>query len=198
MTMEKPQIAILTENTLEGLGLASIIERMGPFFETRVFSSFDELRASGQHFFHHFVSSYFLLKDAEALRSLGRVIVLAHGEENLPLQGLHTFNVCQPEKDMVRAVLSLAHAGHGNSAAHAQMAHAMAEDGTAQLTRRETDVLRLIVRGKLNKEIAYELGIGLTTVITHRKNLTAKLGIRSVSGLTIYAVTHGLVRIEDV
>ena len=66
------------------------------------------------------------------------------------------------------------------------------------LTPRETDVLRLLVKGLINKEIADRLGVGLTTVITHRKNLTQKLGMRSVSALTIYAVTRGLVKIEDI
>lgn len=61
------------------------------------------------------------------------------------------------------------------------------------LTLRETDVLKLIVRGKLNKEIADELSISFNTVLTHRKNIISKLGIKSVSGLTIYAVINGLV-----
>ena len=38
----------------------------------------------------------------------------------------------------------------------------------------------------------------LTTIISHRKNLMEKLGIKSVSGLTIYAVTNGIIRAEDI
>lgn len=63
-----------------------------------------------------------------------------------------------------------------------------------QLTRREKEVLKWIVAGKLNKEIAAELGIGFQTVLSHRKNITAKLGIKTVSGLTFYAIMNGLVR----
>jgi transcriptional regulator, luxR family domain protein len=66
------------------------------------------------------------------------------------------------------------------------------------LTPRETEVLRLVVSGLLNKEIADRLGVSLTTVISHRKNLTAKLGFRSVSALTIYAVTHGIAAVEEI
>ena len=44
--------------------------------------------------------------------------------------------------------------------------------------------------------IADRLGISLATVITHRKNLTMKLGTRSVATLTLYAVTHGIVNSE--
>ena len=64
------------------------------------------------------------------------------------------------------------------------------------LTSRETEVLRLVVRGLQNKQIAAELGIALTTVISHRKRITEKLGVRSVAGLTIYAVMRGLVGVD--
>ena len=45
----------------------------------------------------------------------------------------------------------------------------------------------------MNKEIADNLGISINTVLTHRKNLTAKLGIRSVSGLSFYAMMNGII-----
>ena len=60
------------------------------------------------------------------------------------------------------------------------------------LTKRETEVLRLLAQGLLNKEIADKLGISLHTVISHRKNIISKLGIKTVSGLTIYAMMHGI------
>ncbi|MDE7159505.1 MAG: response regulator transcription factor [Muribaculaceae bacterium] len=60
------------------------------------------------------------------------------------------------------------------------------------LSARETEVLKEIASGKTNKEIADSLCISVNTVITHRKNLTSKLGIRSASGLSLYALMHGL------
>ena len=56
----------------------------------------------------------------------------------------------------------------------------------------------MVAKGKINKEIADLLCIGLTTVITHRKNIQEKLGIKSVSALTIYAVMHGFVDINHI
>ena len=53
-------------------------------------------------------------------------------------------------------------------------------------------------QGYINKEIAERLNIGLTTVITHRKNIQDKLGMKSVSALTIYAVMHGFVDINKI
>ena len=53
------------------------------------------------------------------------------------------------------------------------------------------EVLTLIAEGLINKQIAQRLDIGLTTVISHRRNLMEKLGIRSVAGLVVYALAAG-------
>lgn len=66
------------------------------------------------------------------------------------------------------------------------------------LTGREIDVLRLLATGHANKEIADKLHISIHTVITHRKNISQKTGIKSVSGLTIYAVTQKLISIDTI
>jgi len=58
----------------------------------------------------------------------------------------------------------------------------------ASLSDREIEVLKLLAAGMPTKEIAETLHISTNTVISHRKNLSAKTGIRSVSGLAIYAV----------
>ncbi len=61
------------------------------------------------------------------------------------------------------------------------------------LSSREIDVLRLVASGLTNKEIAQQLYISVNTVLSHRKNITAKLGIKSVSGLSLYAMMNGLI-----
>lgn len=66
------------------------------------------------------------------------------------------------------------------------------------LSNREIEVLSLIVQGMINKEIAEKLNISLTTVISHRKNIMDKLGVKSVSALTIYAVMHGYIDINKI
>ena len=58
--------------------------------------------------------------------------------------------------------------------------------------------MALIVQGLINKEIADRLNIALSTVVTHRKNIMDKLGLRSVSALTIYSVMHGYVDINKI
>ena len=62
-----------------------------------------------------------------------------------------------------------------------------------ELSPRETEVLRLVAKGLMNKEIADRLNISINTVLSHRKNLTAKLGIKTVSGLSFYAMMNGYI-----
>lgn len=66
----------------------------------------------------------------------------------------------------------------------------------APLSRREGEVLRLLADGFSTKEIAGSLCLSVKTVATHRENLMRKLAIRSVAGLTRYAVREGLVSLS--
>jgi len=74
----------------------------------------------------------------------------------------------------------------------------MQENDSTQesLSDRETEVLQLLVTGLANKEIADKLNISTYTVITHRKNISLKTGIKSVSGLTLYAVVKGIISVD--
>ena len=67
-----------------------------------------------------------------------------------------------------------------------------------ELTVREKEVIKLISLGLANKEIAEKLFISIHTVISHRKNITEKLGIKSISGLTVYAIMNNLLDIQDI
>lgn len=60
------------------------------------------------------------------------------------------------------------------------------------LSRRELEVLRMVVREKKNQEIAHELHIEVSTVETHKKNLIRKLGVKSSIGLVRYALENNL------
>lgn len=65
------------------------------------------------------------------------------------------------------------------------------------LSEREQDVLRQVALGLTNKEIANRLFISTHTVITHRKNITRKLAIKTVAGLTVYAIMNNLVEMDE-
>ncbi len=71
------------------------------------------------------------------------------------------------------------------------------ENENSELTPREQEILKLIALGYTNQQIAEKLFISPHTVITHRKNITKKLGIKSISGLTVYAILNNLVDLEE-
>jgi DNA-binding CsgD family transcriptional regulator len=70
-------------------------------------------------------------------------------------------------------------------------------ESVGALSEREVEVLKYIAKGCSNKEIANILFLSPHTVITHRKNITAKLNIKSISGLTVYAILQGIISIDE-
>ncbi len=66
-----------------------------------------------------------------------------------------------------------------------------------ELSRREKDIVTLIAKGLTNKEIADGLFISVHTAMTHRKNIVKKLGIKTVSGITVYAILNKLIDMKD-
>ncbi len=73
-----------------------------------------------------------------------------------------------------------------------------AETGDCELTPREQEIVAEVARGRSNKEIASEMNLAVNTVMTHRRNIAAKLHIHSAAGLTIYALMNKLVSLDEV
>ncbi len=76
--------------------------------------------------------------------------------------------------------------------------HDSIDEFSEELTSREKLILKHIALGNTNKEIAANLYISTHTVISHRKNITRKLDIKSVSGLTVYAILNGIIKMNDI
>ena len=72
------------------------------------------------------------------------------------------------------------------------------DDEKEMLSQREKEIVRLVVKGMTNKEIADTLFISVHTVITHRRNIARKLEIHSATGLTIYAIVNNLVDLSEI
>ena len=66
-------------------------------------------------------------------------------------------------------------------------------ESTESISEREKEIIICLVQGMSNKEIASHLFISVNTVITHRRNISRKLQIHSLAGLTIYAIANGLI-----
>lgn len=71
-------------------------------------------------------------------------------------------------------------------------------EDSSGLSKREKIILRHIALGYTNKEIGEKLFISTHTVVTHRKNITRKLGIKTVSGLTVYAIFNKIVGMDEI
>ena len=191
----QPEIAIIDPNTLSCMGLQTLLEEIIPMATIRVFHSFGEfVDDTPDMYAHYFVSAQIYFEHTAFFRERRpRAIVLAGGENIPQLSGVMTLNIYQSEKDLVKSILRMHEYGH-HGGKHPQSDIVDTHD----LSAREIEVLKLITKGLINKEIADRLGISLTTVISHRKNITEKLGIKSVSRLTIYAVMNGYVEADSI
>ncbi len=196
--MERPKIAVVDSNTLAVMGMKQMLQSVIPIMRVETFGSFEELEESSpDSFFHYFVAQSIVLEHRMFfLNRQNKTIVLTpNADPSTQPGGFHCLRVNVPESQLVRSLLMLEQHAH----AHGKNLPAMPKALNAKiLSDREIDVLSLIVQGFINKEIAEQLNIGLTTVITHRKNIMEKLGMKSVSALTIYAVMHGYVDINKI
>lgn len=111
-----------------------------------------------------------------------RVVVMVRG--NVACGGMRAFDVTATDCDVAETLMELIDGCGSHSC-----------DGVEynQLSPREIEVLRLLSRGCINKEIADRLDISLNTVLSHRKNISAKLGIKTSSALAVYAMMNGYI-----
>jgi len=198
MTQGRPKLAIVDSNTLAVIGLRQVLLDVAPIAVVDTFGSFAELASSKpDEYFHYFVAMDIVLANRPFFTERQRktIVLTLSLTDTAQLSGFHALCINQPEKQMIRQLLMLVRHGHHEGKDMPPMPHVMQQ---SILTNREIEVMSLIVQGLLNKEVADRLGIGLSTVITHRKNIMDKLGMKSVSALTIYAVMHGYVDINKI
>lgn len=198
MPERRPKIAIIDPNTLAALGLKQMLQNVMPIMTVDIFGSFSELTASQpDQYVHYFVAMNIVLEHKPFFDERQRkTIVLTLGlEGGAPLSKFHSLCINVPEDELVRALLMLEQHAHKDGKNMPTLPHILQQK---VLTDREIEVMSLIVQGYINKEIADKLNIGFATVVTHRKNIMDKLGVKSVSAMTIYAVMHGYVDINKI
>jgi DNA-binding NarL/FixJ family response regulator len=194
----RPKIAIIDPNTLAVLGLKQLLQNVLPIMTVDTFGSFAELEASHpDSYFHYFAAMNVVLENkAFFIERKRKTIVLTLSlDSTSTLSDFHSLCINVPEQELVRSLLALQQSAHGHGKNMPPMPEVL---NRKILSDREIEVMSLIVQGYINKEIAEKLNIGLATVITHRKNIMDKLGMKSVSALTIYAVMHGYVDINKI
>jgi DNA-binding NarL/FixJ family response regulator len=146
---------------------------------------------------------------AERLRASSpqiRVLIMTmhedrHFVENAMQAGAAGYLVKRAAEDeLVKAIMTVA---NGERYIYADLAEPLPSAGgepetaappvTAQLTSQETEVLRGLVEGKTNQQIAHQLYIDVQVVIDTRSSLSEKLGLRSRLELLTYARRVGLI-----
>ncbi len=194
-----PCFAIVDRNTLESTALKDILWELFNHVEIYVYNSMDAfIRDSNRHFVHFFVSSELLFANSEEFDTLKMMTtVLADGENpNLNQSGYMTLDITESEECIMKRLMHVQKMGHyGEAQTKPDEDEESIKD---KLSDREKDVLRLMVKGLINKEIAKELNISSTTVIFHRNNICTKLQTRSIGKLTIYAVLSGIISIKEI
>jgi DNA-binding NarL/FixJ family response regulator len=196
--MNRPKIAIIDPNTLSVLGLKSILQTVMPIMTVDTFGTFGELEGNQpEQYYHYFVAMNVVLEHMAFFQTQRKkTIVLTLSRDKMSqLSEFHSLCINVPENELVRSLLALEQHAHGQGRNLPTLPKALQQK---ILSDREIEVMSLIVQGYINKEIADRLNIGLSTVITHRKNIMDKLGMKSVSALTIYAVMHGYVDINKI
>ena len=187
------RIAIILPDTLQSSGLQSILTEYFAPVETNCFSTYESFMATGGDIFDYYftLSETFVLNVEFFLPRKSKTVILS----DCPLCGAsqstytNLLTVRAPLETLIEQIQQLFENDVTNLGSG---------EGNKELSAREVEVLQLVVKGTINKEIADKLNISLNTVLSHRKNITAKLGIKTVSGLIFYAIMHGIISAEDI
>ena len=107
---------------------------------------------------------------------------------------LHAFHSVLEIRESAERIVDILLEAYASTSDRAEM---LDPAGGHELTRRETDVLVLVAKGLMSKEIAERLHISVHTVISHRKNITRKTNIKSAAGLALYALMNNLMEEGD-
>lgn len=194
----KPKIIVIHPNSLCCMAMRTILVDIAPFVgmfrdvEILSYNSLEQmLQDQPQIVIHYFVAAQVLQANMPYFApQLRRCIILTEGDDTALPEGARTVDIRRPEHELLKAFLMM----HSN--AHTSMPHPAPQEGEL-LSQREKDVLALIVKGYINKEIADMLNISTPTVIFHRRNLSEKIGSKSVGRQTIYAVMNGIVTPDE-
>ncbi len=204
--MTAPCIALIGHNSLMMLGLKVILKDIMPLADYRIFPNLNAIEKDNNTppFFHYFIEPHVFAEAPDFFSHHQRqTIILSDGnnEQAIP-RSFRKLNVMLPEDELIKQLLltyqhAHNHYNHYPTAIATKMQHEEAQ-AAPLLTLREQEVLILLAKGLINKQIADHLSISVNTVITHRRNIMQKLDSQSLPKLVIYAVTHHLVSADEI
>lgn len=183
------RIAIVCGDTLRAVGLRNLLASYFAPVETDLYPSPQALESAPRYDFCFLDADF---ADRWNGGPSAPPVMILGGRENPSSGGTG------PVLDTTAALQELVEAVGNFFAQAAPLRDHVCEFSGKSLTEREIQVLQQVVRGAINKEIADRLSISFNTVLTHRKNIAAKTGIKTVSGLTFYALLNGYVSPSDI
>lgn len=189
-----PCFAIIDRNSLSAMAMRSLLWDIFQYVEVLAYNSMESfVKDSNRHFVHFFVDSDILFSNVDEFELLKSktTVLCANGTEHFASNGFMTLDVTQSEKDIATNLLNLKSDGHYGGIPDTDSVREI-------LSPREKEVLKLMIKGLINKEIAESLDISITTVIFHRNNICEKLQTRSIGKMTIYAVLSGIIEISEI
>ena len=193
-----PCFAIIDSNTLECTSLRNILWEVFDGVEIHAYDNMDAfIRDSNRHFVHFFVSSDIIFTCADEFETLkDQTTVISSGPNRLYEEaGFNILDTTLTELELVQGLSRLQATGRYGQAKPVEGATKSPID---RLSAREKEVLKLMIKGHINKEIANMLEISLPTAIFHRNNICLKLKTRSIGKMTVYAVMAGMIDINEI
>lgn len=178
----KLKIALIGLSGLEALGIKSLIhDECDAKIES--YGNFGDFHSSDDERDLYVVSSDAFVTSADVFLPRKQRVLVVTGGKLAPAcnAGVTFVSKDSDEADITKILQNVLKNIEGQEPQH------------DNLSAREIEVLKLLSSGKINKEIADELCISINTVITHRKNISSKLGIKSASGLSLYAMMNGII-----
>ncbi len=192
-----PCIAIIDRNTLGATALRNILWNTFSNVEVHLYNSMDSfIRDSNRHFIHFFIESDILFRHIDEFITLRKqTTVLSVGRNRrFAEEGFNILDISMSEAEITDRLLHIQLISRFEDPQEIKRNKAIGE----ALSSREKEVLKLMIKGLINKEIAQQLEISVTTVIFHRNNICEKLQTRSIGKLTIFAVLSGIIDINEI
>jgi DNA-binding NarL/FixJ family response regulator len=197
--MDRVKFIIFEKSYLIRKGIVSIINRIDHATVAKEFENLDEINSAILKYTPDFIvvntdllNNYNIFRNSEIkarLSETGIAIDPAFESFNTKKEGFREIINVSDERDMIYKKLETLI----NEKVEKHRDYKL----QTELSEREKTILSFVAKGLTNKEIADKLFLSAHTVITHRKNITNKLGIKTISGLTVYAILNNLINIGD-
>ncbi len=193
--MSKYQIAIVEPSEIINEGLVTKIKASGLFHIVHSFYSFDTIQNTSVSIQILIINPLLIInreKEFEKLcnnKKIMQTIALVYGFEfpnDVMLLFDDKYSIIKPFSELISKLKTVA------------LNDAIKKKEKNYLSEREKEVLTYLAKGYSIKEIADKIHLSPHTVLSHRKNISAKTGIKTIAGLTVYAVSNQLISIEEI